>query len=57
MVVGDKVLVTKRLYGHEFQIGETVEIFEYDHEANDYNCTNGIRHWWLTKDEFEPAEQ
>ena len=57
MVVGDKVIVTKRLNGHEFQIGETVEIFEYDHESNDYNCTNGVMYWWLTEDEFKPLNQ
>lgn len=47
MKPGDKVIVTENYHGHEFKIGEQVEILEFDEKDSGYRCSNGEMSWWL----------
>lgn len=50
--VGDKVVITKRKHGHQFSIGETVEIIKktsYDYQAKNESG----KLWWIMDDEIE----
>ena len=49
---GDKVKVTQCLYGHEFMIGEIIEL--QDAEDDGWFAVNEDDLWWLTEEEFEP---
>lgn len=51
--VGDKVRVTERKNGHEFEIGEVVEITDIHPIDNDYRCSNGYTNWYLKEDELK----
>lgn len=55
--IGTKVKVTKRLYGHEFKIGEEVFISDYyeDDSIYPYKCVNTNDYWLLSREEFEPV--
>lgn len=55
--IGTKVKVTKRLYGHEFKIGEEVFISDYyeDDSIYPYKCVNPNDYWLLSREEFEPV--
>lgn len=45
--IGDKVEIIDNTSGHEFEIGEVVEIIEYS--GPDYKAANGDE-WWYIKD-------
>ena len=54
--VGRKVIVTKRMYGHEFEIGETILVVHYSTGTNDYLCRSledSSIDWWLQPEEFK----
>ena len=55
--IGTKVRVTKKLYGHEFKIGEEVFISDYyeDDSIYTYKCVNANDYWFLYREEFEPV--
>lgn len=56
MKVGDKVRVTKRLYGHDFNIGEIVTLVEDC--RSDWQCKGeGFYSWHLKECEFEAIEE
>ena len=55
--VGDKVRVTKCLYGHGFDIDEVVEIIHHNISHNDYECENNTDSWFLRDTEFELYEE
>lgn len=53
--VGIEVKITKRLHGHEFEIGEVVEIVGEEIDGNDifWWCSNGTEKWCIEADEAE----
>ncbi|HMT77898.1 MAG TPA: hypothetical protein PKA44_09315 [Saprospiraceae bacterium] len=53
--IGTKVRVTKRLYGHNFKIGEVVKVIKINVVAPEYLCSNTHHYWWLSREEFEPV--
>ena len=58
--VGDKVRVTKCLYGHGFDIDEVVEITHHNNHNishSDYGCENNTDSWFLRDTEFELYEE
>lgn len=54
---GQKVKVIAKRCGHEFEIGELVEIKFADQESNngkgDYKCSNVKESWFLIDEELE----
>ena len=53
--IGEKVKITRRIYGHDFGIGDIVEIFEYNPtQTSSWKCfdSSGMV-WWLSEDEGE----
>lgn len=54
--IGKTVVVERELYGHEFKIGEEVEIINYNPEALfdvNFKCQNRKGYiWWLSDKEF-----
>ena len=54
---GQKVKVIAKEYGHDFEIGEIVEIIFANKDAyygaGDYKCSNGLRTWFLVDQEIE----
>ena len=55
--IGDKVRVTKCLYGHDFKINEIVEIINHNISIEDYECENSADSWFLRDSEFELYEE
>lgn len=53
MKPGDKVVVTAKLFGHGFELGEEIELVEYGEECDNWLCTNGRYEWFLTEQEFK----
>lgn len=51
--VGDKLRVIDRKHGHDFEIGEEIEVSQIDHGSRDYLCDGNEDCWWLTEDEVE----
>lgn len=50
--VGDKVVITERKHGHQFNIGETVKIVSKS--SYDYRAKNESgKTWWIMDDEIE----
>lgn len=50
--LGKRVKIDRCIYGHNFEIGQTVEIV--DHEASQttsWLCTDGTNSWWLSEEE------
>ena len=56
MKPGDKVIVTKRLYGHGFEIGEEIELVKYSEIDDDWLCKKGRSYFFLTEEELELGE-
>jgi|AntDeeMinimDraft_6_1070357.scaffolds.fasta_scaffold11799_3 hypothetical protein len=53
LTVGKKVVVTDCIYGHEFEIGQEVEIIYNDvTQKTNYLCDNGKSSWWLSSEEL-----
>jgi len=55
--VGDKVIVTKNLNGHRFEIGEIVELSYKFPGENSWKCTGKDDWWHLTEEEFKILNQ
>lgn len=51
--VGKKVMICGQKHGHEFEIGQVVEIVGYDEDARvlRWVCKNGEERWWISEDE------
>ena len=49
---GDSVRVIKCLYGHEFKIGEIIELLNAEDDG--WFAINENDKWWVTEEEFEP---
>lgn len=50
--IGEKVVVTHCIYGHEFENGVTVEIVDHDPTVTtSWLCSDGKNSWWLSEDE------
>ena len=51
--VGDLVEITDKLYGHDFEIGELVEVVRYSLVSDDYlvKSANGA-HFYVTDEEI-----
>jgi len=57
MKVGDKVIVIDCQHGHEFRLGEELELLEYDETDQGWDCGNGgDKTWWLWEEEFKIKE-
>jgi len=57
---GDAVRVTARLTGHEFELGEIVELIRYyedDTDAGQWKAEGKNDYWWLSEEEFELVEE
>lgn len=51
--VGDVVYVCDRQEGHQFELGEEVQIIKAKPATDAYQCSNGKEIWWLNSTEFE----
>ena len=52
--VGDKVEIIASIYGHEFELGDIVSIFEFDEDS--IGCINEKgKKWWVERSEIKPA--
>lgn len=51
--IGDKVEIIAKKHGHNFNIGDIVEICTVG--KDDYNARNAKANWWITADEFKLA--
>ena len=53
--VGIEVKITKRIHGHEFEIGEVVEIVDKEIDGSDviWWCSNEVGKWCIEEDEAE----
>lgn len=52
IALGKTVKVNRCIYGHEFNLGETVEIIDYEpSQTASWLCSNGKSQWWLSEDE------
>ena len=50
--LGKTVMVNRCIYGHEFNLGETVDIVDYEpSQTTSWLCSNGKNQWWLSEDE------
>lgn len=50
--LGKTVKVNRCIYGHEFNLGETVDIIDYEpNQTTRWLCSNGRNQWWLSEDE------
>ena len=50
--IGVNLEVHSRIYGHEFAIGQIVEIVGHDSSYNPcWKCTDGRNSWWLSDEE------
>lgn len=51
--IGEKVVVTHCIYGHEFDIGTTVEIVGHEpSQTTSWLCSDGSNYnWWLSEEE------
>ena len=50
--LGKTVVVNRCIYGHEFNLGETVDIIDYEpSQTTSWLCSNGKNQWWLSEDE------
>ena len=56
MEIGDIVIVTARENGHEFKIGQEVEIIELC-EDDVFKCQSLSSVWWLTEQELSAGRQ
>ena len=52
---GKSVRITHCIYGHEFEIGEVVQIVDYygDGGRAEWYCTNGKTYWYISENEGE----
>ena len=50
--IGEKVVVTHCIYGHEFENGVIVKIVDHKQtETSSWLCSDGKNSWWLSEDE------
>ena len=58
-VIGSKLVVTSRLYGHHFQLGEIVQVTYVDDDSYPSYCCIGMQGncWWLNHDEVSPCRE
>jgi hypothetical protein len=50
--IGEKVVVTHCIYGHEFDNGTTVEIVDHEpSQTTSWLCSDGNYSWWLSEEE------
>lgn len=52
-LIGEKIKITKCLHGHEFQIGEIVEIIDIDNDWSYVAKSKSDKTYWITDEEFE----
>ena len=52
---GQKVVITEKLYGHMFEIGQVVELVSYNISNNEWEAYDGDESWYLREDEFSDA--
>jgi hypothetical protein len=53
--VGQKVVITERLYGHDFEIGQIVKLLFYDISNGEWEASDGNDAWYLREEEFSDA--
>ena len=53
--VGQKVVITDTLYGHEFEIGHVVKLLFYDIRYEEWEAEDGNNTCYLREDEFSAA--
>jgi hypothetical protein len=50
--LGKRVKIDRCIYGHNFEIGQTVEIIDHEKsQKTDWLCTDGTNSWWISEDE------
>jgi hypothetical protein len=54
--VGDKVRITACLYGHKFEIGDTVEVKRVTTNDGEYLVSKDRETWFVRDNELEPVE-
>lgn len=51
---GDKAIITSNILGHQYEIGEKVELVEFDESENWWRCRNDNGDYWgVTEMEFK----
>lgn len=57
--VGDKVRITRKIYDHEFNIGDIVKIIEVNYDTLWYLGKKDEKssNWWFSEDECEPTTE
>ena len=51
-MIGNFVNIERCIYGHDFKIGQTVEIIDNEPgQAASWLCTDGKNTWWIGEDE------
>lgn len=53
---GDTVYVCDQQEGHQFQLGEELQIIKAKPVTDAYMCSNGKEIWWLNSSEFESRD-
>ncbi len=50
--IGENVVVTHCIYGHEFDNGTTVKIVDHEpSQTTSWLCSDGRNQWWLSEEE------
>ena len=53
--VGQKVVITEEISGHEFEIGQIVKLLFYDISTQEWEAEDGNEAWYLREEEFSSA--
>jgi hypothetical protein len=55
--IGKHVRIHDRIHGHEFEIGQVVQIVNHDNKyAQPWLCSDGEENWWIGEDEATVCE-
>ena len=53
--IGQRVVITEKLYGHMFDVGQVVKLTFYDISSNDWEAEDGNNYCYIREDEFSDA--
>ncbi|CAI6330020.1 hypothetical protein [Bacillus subtilis] len=54
--VGDKAIIIRQFYGHEFEIGEIVTILHDAGHSDFFQASDGKNTWYVSINELYPYE-
>ena len=53
--VGQRIVITEKLYGHSFDIGQVVKLTFYDISNNEWEAEDGNDYCYIRENEFSDA--